>query len=253
VLAPLCLAAPASAASLVVGLLNLDDRGAEPAFVAESVVARAPAVDVWILTEFTGGAAAFETAASEAAGGLPFASAAATRGGTQKSLIVWSARRFEEAERFHLDSMELNQAVPFGVRLRALDGGPGLVVLAENALENAAQALKPLARALNDWVKGRSEPVVVAGDFGFSMPPDPAKAPEPFAFLVEGDTLRWIAPDPLEPTACAGRRIDDLLLLGGHAPGWQASARVLFRDDPRACEPAERASDHRALIATFEW
>jgi len=118
------------------------------------------------------------------------------------------------------------------------------------------------ARVLRRWAADRSEPVVAAGDFNFDYVFATARGNAAFDAMLEGDTWRWLEPDPLVDSNWSEDRqkgppgvdsypgsILDFVFVANGAKGWRGTSDVVVRrgDFP----DDDRTSDHRPIVATF--
>lgn len=119
------------------------------------------------------------------------------------------------------------------------------------------------ARALRRWAADRADPIVAAGDFNFDYVFATARGNAAFDAMVEGDTWKWLKPDPLVDSNWSEDRqkgtpgvdsypgsILDFVFVANGAKAWQGTSDVVVRagDFP----DDDRTSDHRPIVATFQ-
>ncbi|MFM7184887.1 MAG: endonuclease/exonuclease/phosphatase family protein [Planctomycetota bacterium] len=118
------------------------------------------------------------------------------------------------------------------------------------------------ARVLRRWAADRSEPVVAAGDFNFDYVFATARGNAAFDAMLEGDTWRWLEPDPLVDSNWSEDRqkgppgvdsypgsILDFVFVANGAKGWRGTSDVVVRGGDFPDD--DRTSDHRPIVATF--
>ena len=156
-----------------------------------------------------------------------------------------------------MDMKEGGGRAPLVVPLRLKpDGAPFLFVM--NHLHSSSNWKRlQQAQELNEWASNQTDPIIAAGDYNFFdvRPNGMPETDHGFRLLTAHDVFSWVRPAELTQTQFDPHwDIDwilDFIFVAGEAKTWEAEAKILLADKPRAYFLTDAASDHRPVVATF--
>lgn len=244
-----------AAASLTVVGFNVSAKTSDPQPVARGVLGAQKGVDLWVLTQ-TNQSEIFLQTAREGTGAA-FEKLFQMESGADRLLILYNADRLEVRESFNLGSMEVKvedrTRTPLAARFRLKGTGEEFLVVAVDLTGVRKKLRHDVARALNDWARGRVLPVIVVGSLGLDWAVEGGETQHDAAYdlLTADGVLTWVRPEPLVPTQCASNLVQDFVFLAPGTAHWQAAGQVLFADDPKYCS-AKGNSAFRPVAARLE-
>lgn len=165
-----------------------------------------------------------------------------------------------------VDSQEMKEAggfvfddghhrVPLYVRLKDNANGQEVVFLMNHLGRSDREFRQAQARALREWARTKSIPIVAIGDYNFDFVFATEKGNKAFDEFMRDNVWTWIRPEPLIDTNWSDRDgdgidnyIDSLLdfsFVAGAAKTWKASSRVIVRENDFPDD--EKTSDHRPV------
>jgi endonuclease/exonuclease/phosphatase family metal-dependent hydrolase len=252
----LVLTATALAEQLRVVGFNVESGGARPEGVA-TLVATTPGVNLWGFSEVqddTWGMA-FEQAAEQGTR-ADVLRVLGTTGGADRLLILSNAERLDL-----LQHVELHDINPQG-RVRApLVGYFRLKVTGQECLfqgnhlyRSRADQRHLQAQLLNRWARQHTLPVIALGDFNFdwSVTNGDTNHDAGYDHLTADGVFVWVRPARLLRTQCGFDSVLDCVCVAGLAQRWPARAESLAAE-PSYCPDTPTTSDHRPVMATFEF
>lgn len=234
----------------VVGF-NVDSGDASDQVIALQMT-ESRGVDIWGLGDIwpDGGWVEKMHEAAQAAEQLEYGVLVGETGGAARLMLLYRSDRLEL-----LDSEELlaarggkREAAPLIAHLRLAGAEEFLVLLVQ--LADGAKRRATQTAALADWASGQTLPVVALGTFSFGLNEGEGPDEEMQRFLAASG-WRWLRPAQDRDTTCnRGGQIDDFVLIGGAATGWNGRAEVMFPQS-NYCPDDSRTSSHRPVQARF--
>ena len=114
------------------------------------------------------------------------------------------------------------------------------------------------ARLLNEWVAVQTLPVIAVGDYNFdwSIANGEQKHDAGYDLMTANGRWLWVKPDTLTTTQCSGwpcryNSVLDFVFAAGSAQTWRAESTIVV--EPGDFPADNTKSDHRPVIATFDW
>lgn len=243
----------------VVGF-NVESGGADPAYLARTVVATLPEVDVWGFSEVHSDrwTSLFEQAAEDSSG-RDYGRLTGTTGGGDRLAVLYDADRLTLVRSWELDEINPGGRVrsPLVLQLQERGGQRREFLFVVNHLyrsDNAARHRQ--AQQLNQWAQTQTLPIVAVGDYNFDwdVPSQGQRRDRGFDNLTANGVMTWVQPAPLLTTHCSRRynSILDFTFVGGTAQQWRGQATILF-PETSYCPDDQNSSDHRPVRAEFRW
>lgn len=125
-----------------------------------------------------------------------------------------------------------------------------LVVVQFSAADSALRLRQ--AKALEEWVAARSEPVIVAGNLSLKWDIRNGSHDPAFEALTSSGRLGWVLPEELRATVCAHNSevINDFFLASPLLLD-EAYAEVFSADSRSLCEQPKSSASSRPVFVTF--
>lgn len=214
-------------------------------------------VDLWVLSEVHASNAQFYIAATGTGEEGEFAGLIGSTGAGDRLVIAYDSAQFELLEGFELIDLAMGGGrAPLIARLRAGDGGPEFLLVANHLYRgNAAKRLQQ-AIGLRTWAQSQTLPIVTAGDFNFDFDLPAGPGNEAFVEFGLADIFQWERPGTLTETNWSDDNDDglndhhsvlDFVWTAGAAQQWAIESEILvsagdFPDN-------EQTTDHRPVLA----
>ncbi len=145
--------------------------------------------------------------------------------------------------------------VPLYVKLKDLANSQEVVFLMNHLARGNSQFRQEQASTLREWARTKSIPIVAIGDYNLDFEFATEKGNKAFDEFMKDNVWLWVRPEPLVDTNWSDRDgdgvdnyIDSLLdfsFLSGAAKTWNASSRVIVREND--FPDNEKTSDHRPV------
>lgn len=145
--------------------------------------------------------------------------------------------------------------VPLYVRLKDLANSQEVVFLMNHLARGNKYFRQEQASTLREWARTKSIPIIAIGDYNLDFDFATEKGNKAFDEFMKDEVWLWVRPEPLVDTNWSDRDgdgvdnyIDSLLdfsFLGGRAKAWEASSRVIVREND--FPDTEKTSDHRPV------
>ena len=171
---------------------------------------------------------------------------------TEKFELVNSVE-MKEVEGFVFD--DGHHRAPLYVRLKDKANGQEVVFIMNHLARGDENIRQAQARALREWARNKSIPIVAIGDYNLDYVFETQKGNEAFGEFMKDNVWTWVRPEPLIDTNWSDRDgdgidnyIDSLLdfsFVSGAAKTWKASSRVIVRENDFPDD--EKTSDHRPV------
>jgi endonuclease/exonuclease/phosphatase family metal-dependent hydrolase len=256
-----CTALHAGSETLTIIAYNVESGGAQAANVAREIEA-IDGVDIWGFSELASQRwlEEFERAA-EKASGKPFGTIVGTTGKSDRPNRDWDllALLYREDKLEMRGQRELHRIndrahrSPLVAEFRLVKSEKNFAVVLNHLASGNAKLRVQQSVRLREWASGRSEPIVMIGDFNYrwTIGASDNDSPRGFEELTRGGVLRWVRPTELAHTWCGGARnlILDFVFVNAAAHSWSGKSDVIRAD----CEKSsEAASDHRPVRVVFQ-
>ena len=145
--------------------------------------------------------------------------------------------------------------VPLYVKLKDLANSQEVVFLMNHLARGNKDFRQEQASTLREWARTKSIPIVAIGDYNLDFEFATEKGNKAFDEFMKDNVWLWVRPEPLVDTNWSDRDgdgvdnyIDSLLdfsFLSGAAKTWNASSRVIVREND--FPDNEKTSDHRPV------
>ncbi len=145
--------------------------------------------------------------------------------------------------------------VPLYVRLRDKANGQEVVFIMNHFARGDKEFRQAQARTLREWARTKSIPIVAIGDYNLDFVFETQRGNPAFDEFMRDNVWHWVRPEPLVDTNWSDRDgdgidnyIDSLLdfsFVAGAAKTWQASSRVIVREND--FPDNDQTSDHRPV------
>ncbi len=145
--------------------------------------------------------------------------------------------------------------VPLYVRLRDRTNGQEVVFVMNHFARGDKLFRQAQARTLREWARTKSIPIVAIGDYNLDFVFATERGNPAFDEMMRDNVWKWVRPEPLVDTNWSDRDgdgvdnyIDSLLdfsFLAGAAKTWQATSRVIVRENDFPDD--DKTSDHRPV------
>lgn len=224
------------ASDLVIGLQLSQSRG----------------IDIWALGDVwpAGGWVEQMRDAAQEAEGREYGVLVGETGGADRLMLLYRNDRLVLLDHEELLTARASkrEAAPLVARMQLAGETEFLLVLVR--LSDSDRRRREQTGALADWASRQRLPVVAAGTFSFGL----AEGDDPDTDMrqfLEASGWRWLRPEVDRETSCGGGgRVDDFILIGGAATGWNGRSEVMFPQN-NYCPDDGRTSSHRPVQARF--
>ncbi len=183
--------------------------------------------------------------------GSEFGAIAGATGGGNRNAILYRRDRLRLLGSEELTDVPARQSGAAPLVARFLLDGEQELMFAVVRLSDRERRRAEESRRLAQWAAEQVLPIIAVGTFAFEVTEDNGVADQDMSNMLTASGWIWAKPEPLRATHCAqGRRLKDLILLGGGARDWQFRSRVMFPQN-NYCGDSDRSSDHRPVLAVL--
>lgn len=171
-------------------------------------------------------------------------------GGASRLLVLYRNDRLQPlvTEEIAAAQVSKREPAPLAVQFR-LDGDQDFWFLVVDLSDSDGRRMTQV-RALADWTRRQSLPVVATGTFRFGVESDREENPAMEVLVDAG--WRWAKPVEFVGTACgSGSRIEDFVFLAGASDAWGARSEIMYPQS-NYCPDDGRTSNHRPVLANLE-